>query len=304
MNVRSQPGGAGTIVNNLAALGVSAVFPVGIAGKDGEGYELGQALSAIGPVRLDHFIQTSARRTFTYCKPLIMEPGKSPRELSRLDQKNWTITPPALSNGLSTELLIVADKVEAFILLSQVDLPDTGVLTRSVLETVRQILKARPQQIVVGDSRTGLRGFPPVIFKMNAAELGVMTGMSAGSAVPEIMKAAADLSRRNGRAVFVTLAERGMVGALPDGQAEHVPAHPLRGEIDVVGAGDAVTANLTTALAAGATLREALELASAAASLVIHQLGTTGSASRVQLRELLFPSFRAENPPKNTNERD
>ena len=62
----------------------------------------------------------------------------------------------------------------------------------------------------------------------------------------------------------------------------------MRGEIDIVGAGDAVTANLTTALAAGASLTEALELANAAASIVIHQLGTTGTASPDQIREILF----------------
>ena len=42
------------------------------------------------------------------------------------------------------------------------------------------------------------------------------------------------------------------------------------------------------ALAAGATLREALELANAAASIVIHQLGTTGTADGARLREVLL----------------
>ena len=63
---------------------------------------------------------------------------------------------------------------------------------------------------------------------------------------------AAQLARKNGQPVFVTLAERGIVGALPDQMSEHVPAHPIRGAIDIVGAGDAVTANLAAALAAGA----------------------------------------------------
>ena len=38
-------------------------------------------------------------------------------------------------------------------------------------------------------------------------------------------------------------------------------------------------ANITTALAAQADLGEALELANAAASVVVHKLGTTGTAS-------------------------
>ena len=62
---------------------------------------------------------------------------------------------------------------------------------------------------------------------------------------------------------------------------------PVRGEIDIVGAGDSVTANLAAALAAGASLAEALELANAAASIVIHQLGTTGTASVAAIAELL-----------------
>jgi sugar/nucleoside kinase (ribokinase family) len=141
--------------------------------------------------------------------------------------------------------------------------------------------------LIIADSRRGLAGFPPVVFKMNAVELSALTGMPKDAALAEVRTAAAGLAQRNGRGVFVTLAERGIVGATPDGQVAHVPAVPVRGEIDIVGAGDAVTANLTTALAAGATLREALELAMTAASIVVHQLGTTGTASVRQMRELL-----------------
>ncbi len=53
-----------------------------------------------------------------------------------------------------------------------------------------------------------------------------------------------------------------------------------------MGAGDAVTANLTAALCAGASITEAMELAMLASSLVIHQLGTTGTASVAGIRAL------------------
>src|SRR6186997_2369830 len=89
-NVRAQPGGAGTVLNNLVALGAGQIFPVGFAGDDGEGYELRWAMAEMPGVRLDYFIQTRTRQTFTYCKPLIVEAGKAPRELHRLDKKNWT----------------------------------------------------------------------------------------------------------------------------------------------------------------------------------------------------------------------
>lgn len=284
VNVRAQPGAAGTILNNLVALGVGAIFPVGFCGEDGEGYELLRALRGLRGVNVEHFLQTPQRRTFTYCKPLILEPGQPPRELSRLDSKNWTPTPAEVTEVLARSLAVLRPQVDAVILMDQVDVPETGVVTSGLLA---EFSEGAGEQPVIADSRRGLREFPPVIFKMNAPELSALTGMPADAPVPEICRAAAELAARNGRAVFVTMAERGLFGALPDGQIEHVPALPLRGPIDVVGAGDSVTANLTAALAAGATLREALELAALASSIVIHQLGTSGTASFAEMSALL-----------------
>lgn len=287
VNVRSQPGAAGTILNNLVALGVGTLYPVGFCGEDGEGYELLRALRAKAGVRLDHFLTTPLRRTFTYCKPLVLEPGRPPRELNRLDSKNWTPTPAAVEDRLREAVRALAPEVDAIIVLDQVDLADTGVVTRRVLETLGEVARALPHRLIMADSRRGLRDFPPVIFKMNGRELGALTGTGPLREVVAVQRHARELAVRNGQPVFVTLAEQGIVGAAPDGRIEHVPALPVRGEIDVVGAGDAVTANLTCALAAGADLREALELAMAAASHVIHQLGTTGAASVADLASLL-----------------
>ena len=287
VNVRAQPGGAGTIVNNLAALGVGTIFPIGFAGDDGEGFELWHALERRPGVRLSHFVQSAHRRTFTYCKPLVIAPDKPPVELNRIDLKNWTPTPGLLQGLLLNRLKAVAEMVDAVIVLDQVDIPETGVVTQKVLVGLKRLIEAKPDLLVMADSRRGLRGFPPVTFKMNAAELSVLTGTARDSSLEEIKEAATALARRNGRTVFVTLAERGILGASGSGQVEHVPALPVRGEIDIVGAGDAVTANLATALAAGASVRESLEIANAAASVVVHKLGTTGTASVPEIRELV-----------------
>jgi len=290
VNVRAQPGGAGTIVNNLSALGVGTIFPVGFAGEDGEGYELSKALEKVPGVRLNHWVRTRHRRTFTYCKPVVVEPDKAPVELNRLDSKNWTPTSVWLQELLVDQLQATADAVDAIIVLDQVDVPETGVVTSKLLAALGRVVETKPGLLVLADSRRGLRGFPPVVFKMNAAELSALTGASGELSAEQIEAAAAALARKNGRRVFVTLAARGMVGATADGKVEYVAALPVRGEIDVVGAGDAVSANLTTSLAAGAALGEALELANAAASVVVHKLGTTGTASVAEIRERLLPT--------------
>ena len=73
INVRAQPGAAGTIVSNLVALGVGEIFPVGYCGEDGEGFELKRALLTLPGVRMYDFLTTPLRRTFTYCKPLVLD---------------------------------------------------------------------------------------------------------------------------------------------------------------------------------------------------------------------------------------
>lgn len=292
VNVRGQPGAAGTILNNLVALGVKAVYPVGFCGKDGEGYELQHALRAKGPsVPIDYFLATPHRRTFTYCKPLLIRPGRAPEELSRLDTKNWTPTPPVIEDTLIDSVHKLVREVDALIVLDQVDIAQTGVVTRRVLEALGEVSQLRPDLLILADSRRGVKGWPPLTFKMNGNELAAMMGHSQLLTESDVAAMAKEFAVQTQRVVFITLAERGMLAASPKGEVQRVNCVPLRGEIDVVGAGDSVTANLTLALAAGAGLREALELANTAASIVIHQLGTTGTASVPQLEELLVGSM-------------
>jgi bifunctional ADP-heptose synthase (sugar kinase/adenylyltransferase) len=235
---------------------------------------------------MEHFVTSPKRRTFTYCKPLLMHPSRPPEELNRLDSKNWTPTSDALQTALAAHVVQLAEDVDAIILLDQVDLPDTGVVTRPVVDAARQAVADRPELVVLADSRRGLAHFPPLGFKMNAAELAKLSGAAAES-LDAVKLQATELAARSGQPVFVTLAERGIVGAAPGRAAEHVPAHPIRGPIDIVGAGDAVMANLAAALAAGGSPAEAMQLAMAGASEVIHQLGTTGTANISQLAERL-----------------
>ena len=92
VRVRAQPGGAGTILNNLVALGVGSIYAIGYCGEDGEGFELRRELEQLPGVNLEHFLTTADRRTFTYCKPLVLQGDQPPRELNRLDSKNWSPT--------------------------------------------------------------------------------------------------------------------------------------------------------------------------------------------------------------------
>jgi len=285
VEIRAQPGAAGTIVANLAALKVGRIVTVGFRGDDGEGFELDRSLRGLKGVDTTHLLVAPDRRTPVYCKPLVLEPG-GPRELNRLDAKNRTPTPAPLRRNLADRLSQLAGHVDALILLDQVDLEGTGVVGPEVAQAAAEL--ARQGLLIVADSRRGLAGYPPLAFKMNVAELARMTRSKPDElSMEKVQQLVSELAEKNRQPVFVTLAERGIVASRPGEPALHVAALPVRGPIDVVGAGDSVAANLATALAAGCDLRHALTAAMAASSVVIHQIGTTGTASPDQILELL-----------------
>ena len=281
--VRTQPGAAGTILNNLVALGIGEIHSIGFRGTDGEGWLLKQALNKFSGVNTEHFLETDQRHTFTYSKPLVLEPGQAPKELNRLDIKNWSPTPTSISEKICEGILAIADHVDAMIVMDQVDIAETGVITREVLACLGEIQSNNPELPIIADSRRSLKTYPNLTFKMNADELSKWIGTTEALTPEEVGQQASALVKKTNLPVFVSMADQGIVGACPGAPHTHEPSLPVRGPIDIVGAGDSVTANLCAALASGATQQEAMHLAMRAASCVIHQLGTTGTASRKDL---------------------
>ena len=82
-------------------------------GEDGEGFELQRALRGCAGVRLDLFVHSPGRRTFTYCKPLLMYQGRPPEELNRLDSKNWSPTPAPVQELLIDRITQLASSIDA-----------------------------------------------------------------------------------------------------------------------------------------------------------------------------------------------
>lgn len=275
VGVRPVPGAAGTIVNNLVALGVGAVTPVSVAGDDGEGHELMQALQALPGVELGGVIQTPRRRTPTYAKPILHLPGQPPRELSRLDIHPRTPLPAEVEEALRLPARL--SSCDAVAVLDQVTLPECGVVTARV----RGALAGLPVP-VLADSRFRIGEFRGVMLKPNEREaLAAVPGASS----PE--EAARVLADRAGHPVFCTRGERGILLAEPGRRITEVPGYRVDGPIDPVGAGDSTTAGILCALASGLTLPEAAAFGCLVASVTVRKLGMTGTATPDELRAAL-----------------
>jgi len=284
VHVRPQPGGAGTVLTNVAALAPAEVRAVGLCGFDGEGYELLRAMRRLR-ARLDLFIRTRRRKTFTYVKPLLVRPGRLPEELSRLDIRDRTPTPPGLVRKIIARLEAAVAEADVVLLMEQVADSRNGVLPGPVKKAISELAR-RPEsagKVFLADSRCDVNGFADVHLKVNRDELT----RHFGGAQTELELLAARWSGRMGKAVFVTLGADGMIAAEPTGLIHRAAGVPLEGPIDIVGAGDAVLAHLGMALAAGAAVPEAMALANLAGGIVVRKVATTGTASVAELRQTL-----------------
>lgn len=284
VRVRSYPGAAGTIINNLVALGVGRVVPVAVIGDDGEGYELRQALASLPAVDASGVLSSGDRRTPTYTKPMLCVAGEPPRELNRIDIKNRTPTPPAVEDAIIARLRERWSACDAWLVLDQVSEADCGVVTARVRDEVARLAsQARP--FVLADSRERIGEFQSVAVKPNLTECLRALGVSDAAGPAEWRAQLRRLADRLGRPVFCTRGEHGMLVADPAAEeVVRVPAYPVSGPIDPVGAGDSASAGIATAVAAGLPYAAAAAFGNLVASITVQQIGTTGTASPKQVR--------------------
>jgi bifunctional ADP-heptose synthase (sugar kinase/adenylyltransferase) len=282
VSIRTSPGAAGTIVNNLASLGAGEIHVLGITGDDGEGYDLRKALSALG-CRADGLIALPGRLTPTYLKPRNSRDAGLTGEHERYDSKNRTPTPRQAEDAILSRFEGLLPQIDAVAIEDQVEEADCGVVTSRVRERLAELGRLHREKIFWADSRSRIGLFRNVMIKVNARE-AVKQALWPGAGDPDdvaVIQAMAELRARTGRPVFITAGRRGIWTSDPEPalvRAVRVPE-----PTDPTGAGDSATAGAVLALASGATPSEAALVANLVASITVQQLATTGAASPAAL---------------------
>jgi len=284
--IRNSPGALGTVINNLAALGVGRIVPVTVVGDDGHGYDLMKALSDL-PVDISGILRRADRLTPTYTKPICRDAEKTWHELNRLDVRSRTPLTDDAHEQLAKTLKAFFRQCDGWIVLDQVPEPDHGVVDHRMRRVLEKLTAIDPDKLVLVDSRQQLQKFRCGSLKGNRSEF--LGGESADAEVQSerLISAVQYSSRRTGRPAYCTVGERGMLLAWPDGRSQHVDGIAVSGPIDIVGAGDAATSGLVTTLLAGGSEVEAATVGNLAASITVQQIGTTGVATRQQILQRL-----------------
>jgi bifunctional ADP-heptose synthase (sugar kinase/adenylyltransferase) len=277
--VRNSPGALGTVMNNFAALGVGLLVPVTAIGDDGHGYDLLREVRKL-PADATNILCLPDRLTPTYTKPMRQDASGDWEELNRLDVR----TRGPLSAAATAEVCRRVEEAfrtsDGLIVLDQLVDEDCGVVNGLVRATVEELARREPRKLIFVDSRRFLGRFGAGLLKGNRTEVRQATGSD------DAVRGLEMLAKKTSRPAFCTMGEQGILVANANAdQPVLVPGYPVDGPIDIVGAGDAASSGIVSALLAGATELEAAAFGNLVASITIKQLGTTGTATPEQVRE-------------------
>ena len=281
--VRNSPGALGTVMNNLAALGVGLLVPVTVIGDDGHGFDLLREVRRL-PVDTTHILSDPRRLTPTYTKPMKQDSAGQWQELNRLDVRTRGPLRDEATRQLRERLRLAWHSSDGLIVLDQINEENWGVVNGSVRDCLAELAREAPKKLMYIDSRAYLSRFDFGTLKGNRHEVTNAIGLPDERDEAAAIATQA-LATRTGRAAFCTAGERGILVARPNESATLVPGYPAPGPIDIVGAGDAATSGIVTSLLAGATELEAAAVGNLVASITVQQIGTTGTATPKQVRE-------------------
>jgi rfaE bifunctional protein kinase chain/domain len=258
-----RPGGAANTAANLAALGATPQL-VGLVGTDRESAELRGALLDCG-VAADFLISENARPTTTKTRVIA-----SHQQIVRVDEED--IAPisreaeerarEAIANCLErTSAVVVSDYAKGF-------------LTPSLLNfTIAAAGRAGKRVFVDPKGADYARYQGCFLMKPNRLELSLLTGLPARNRAETLAAGNRLSAAMPGAMILVTEGADGMTLFAGSAPVEHTASAP-RQVYDVTGAGDTVLATLSLAISAGASYRDAMELASEAAAIAIGTMGT------------------------------
>jgi len=268
---RQMLGGVGNVGCNVEALGARAVV-IAVTGDDDAAAQMRELAEA--EKRLESRLIVEPGRPSTVKTRFIADS----QQLLRADEES--IAPisdetarrviAALREELAdSDVMVISDYMK-------------GLLTDDLLRTAIDAARAAGVPVIADPKRHDFEAYAGVtLLKPNSAELAQAARMPC-SEDAEIEDAAREVMRRCGiEAMLVSRSERGMSLVLSGATPHHLPARAIE-VFDVSGAGDTVVATTAVALAAGAGLEAAAELANVAGGIVVGKLGTA-SVSREEL---------------------
>lgn len=254
-------GGAANVVNNLLSLGASVTL-LSVTGDDDAGMRLRRELHDAG-IECDAVAACENRMT-TVKDRIIVES----QQVTRVDWETRTPISPDVERRLAEHASRLVPNVDVVIISDYAK----GVVTNFLAQHVICICRALGIPVLV-DPKDEIQKYQgATVFKPNLKEAVRMSGKDISSD-----KELEDASRHLRRSldvehVMITLGEQGYMLV---GDELHQSLSTATEVVDVTGAGDTTLAVLGWALASGASMEDAAELANRAGGISVGKFGTS-----------------------------
>jgi D-beta-D-heptose 7-phosphate kinase/D-beta-D-heptose 1-phosphate adenosyltransferase len=194
----------------------------------------------------------------------------SSQQLLRTDRETLSALAPLSQDNLLTNAVTLLPKVGVVVLSDY----GKGVLSKAMIRSLIDGAQAAGRPVVVDPKGIDYAIYAgATLVTPNRKELHEATGLAVDNddaIVAAARRLIAECAIAN---VLVTRSQDGMTLVTHDGGVHHLPAE-AREVFDVSGAGDTVVAAMAAAMAAGAPLLEAAQLANLAAGIVVGKVGT------------------------------
>lgn len=260
-----RPGGAGNVAANIDKLGAQGIL-MGVCGDDGYFRELVKLKESNNFV-----INSEINKTLLKTRVISQR-----QQIVRIDREERFNIVPKIEEEfvnrikkLNIDAIIISDYAK-------------GTLTKVLMEALKNRAKISNIPIIVDpkppnfDLYYNVYGITP-----NLKEAEKITNKKIED-TNDSFKTARIIQRKfKTKFSLITRGDMGITAAEKGKKAFNIPAFSQE-VFDVTGAGDTVVSILTLSLVAGASLREAVSLANAAASIVIEKIG----ASQVTIEEI------------------
>jgi len=257
---RAALGGAANVAANVAAIGAEGRL-VAVIGDDPRGDSFRSELAS---ARLTdrHMVVAPARPTTS--KTRVVARGQ---QILRIDEEVDEPIPDKTVEQVLVELERAMVDADALLIEDY----NKGTLTPPVIERAMALARRRGVPIVVDPKFRNFFAYRgATVFKPNRRELEQAMGAALDLDHPDALPTT--LAKLNVDNLLLTLGAEGMVLVTKDGEISRIPTM-AREVYDVSGAGDTVTAWVGTALAAGASVREAARAATFAAGIEVGKAG-------------------------------
>jgi len=261
-------GGAGSVVNNLLALGAD-VSAFGVLGADAAGQECLRGLRASG-ARTAGTLRLSDRPTTIKTRFVGRAQHRHPQQVLRVDWEDSSPLPAAAERRLMAKVAAFARRADALVLSDY----NKGVLGPRLTQELIRLARRRRLPVLVdpikGRDYAKYRG--ATLLTPNRMETELATGIRLTG--PDAIRRAARrlVDSLHLAAAVITLDKDGAYLAARGKAGQMIATRP-RLVYDVAGAGDMVIAVLALAIASGAAMPDAVRLANVAGGLEVEKFG-------------------------------